>query len=184
MAYNDLGFGNYLRKEGLAYHLVPAKHSGYNTDKMYDNVMNRFAFGNAHLDNVYYDEENRQELNLLRRTMSELAIDLCAQGRKQDAQKVLGKADAMIPQKNMPYGMPSRGNSQDRSSLLFLEACYRAGQLNLAAKVSQAIKTDAVEEVRYYNTLAGNRAAAMQYDLESAQSTLKDLDTMAKMKWQ
>jgi hypothetical protein len=49
MPYNDLGFGNYLRRDGLAYRLVPVKQSPVNTDHMLDVVMNKFGFGNAQL---------------------------------------------------------------------------------------------------------------------------------------
>jgi hypothetical protein len=183
MPYNDLGFGNYLRKDGLAYRLVPVQQSNINTDHMLDVVMNKFGFGNANLPNVYYDEENRRQLNIIRRAMTELAIDLSVKGRKEDAVKVLNKADSMMAQHNVPYSMVSRGNEHNRTSLFFLEACYRSGNKPLAAKVAQLLRTGVQEEIKYYNSLPGNHAAAMQFDLQTAQTTLNDLDTMAKFSW-
>jgi len=183
MPYNDLGFGNYLRKDGLAYRLVPVQQSNINTDHMLDVVMHKFGFGNANLPNVYYDEENRRQLNIIRRAVTELAIDLSAKGRKEDAIKVLNKADTMMAQHNVPYGMVSRNNEHNRTSLFFLEACYRAGNKQLAAKISQLVRTGAKEEIKYYNSLPANHAASLQFDLQTAQTTLNDLDTMAKMNW-
>jgi hypothetical protein len=176
MPYNDLGFGNYLRKDGLSYRLVPVQQSNINTDKMLDVVMNKFGFGNAHLTNVYYDEENRRELNILRRTVAELAIDLSAKGRKDEAIKLLNKADGWMPQKNVPYSIPSRGNDQDRTSMIFLEACYRAGNKTLASKISQLIATDVQQEIMYYASLPPEKAAPLQYDLQSAQTIIKEIE--------
>ena len=39
MPYNDLGFANYLRRDGLSYRLVPVENSQVNTDYMYNLVM-------------------------------------------------------------------------------------------------------------------------------------------------
>jgi hypothetical protein len=183
MPFNELGFGNYLRKDGLAYRLVPVQGSNINTDHMYDVLMNKFSYGNADLSNVYFDELNRQQLNNLRRTVSELAGDLSIKGRKEDAIKLLNKAEGMILQNNMPYAMISRGNEHNRSSLFLLEACYRAGNKTMAEKISKEMKTGLQQEIRYYASLTGNANAYMEYELQSAQSMLKDVGTMEKMKW-
>jgi hypothetical protein len=51
---SEMGFGNYLRKDGLTYRLVPVKNNtGNNTDWMLDKLMKKFAFGNANLKGVY-----------------------------------------------------------------------------------------------------------------------------------
>lgn len=183
MDYNDLGFGKYLRKEGLAYRLVPVEQSPVNTDRMYDVVMNKFGFGNAQLPNVYFDEENRRELNIIRRAMAELAMDLAVKNRKAEAMNVLHKADTNMLQQNFPYGMVSRANDHDRVSLFFLEACYRSGDKKLAAKVAGSVSTDLSQQISYYKNLTGNAATAMQYELQGAETMLKDLGTMEKMAW-
>jgi hypothetical protein len=183
MPYNDLGFGDYLRRDGLAYRLVPVKQSPVNTDRMFDVVMNKFGFGNAQLPNVYYDEENRRQLNIIRRAVSELAIDLSAKNRKQDAIKVLTKADNMLSQKNFPYAMISRANDHNRSSLYFLEACYRAGDKSLFDKVIKQMKEGVEQEIKYYTNLNGNPSAHLQYDLQGAQTMLNDINSFAKLNW-
>lgn len=179
----DLGFSDHLRKEGLSYRLVPVEQSEINTDKMLDVVMNKFGFGNAGTPGVYFDEPNRNELNIIRRATAELAMDLSMKNRKSDAIKVLNRADTMILSQNFPYGMVSRGNQHNRLSLFFLEACYRAGNIPLARKVSASIKTDLQQQVRYYTSLTGNRESAMQFELQSAQGLLENLGSMEKMKW-
>jgi hypothetical protein len=183
MPYGELGFGDYLRKDGLAYRLVPIKQSNFNTDHMFNVVMNKFSYGNAQLPNVYFDELNRQQLNNLRRAMTELAGDLLQKGRNTDAVKVLNKADSVMRRNNLPYSMVSRGNEHNRTSLYLLEACYRAGNKPMAGKISEEMKTGLQQEIRYYTSLSGNANSYMQYDLQNAQNMLKDVETMEKMKW-
>ncbi len=179
----DLGFGDYLRKDGLSYRLVPVKNDQINTDRMLGIVMNRFGFGNAQLPGVYYDEENRSQLDLIRRTVTELSLDLVAKGRKADAIKVLNKADSMMPESNLPYGMVSRNNQHDRISLFFLEACYRAGNKPLAAKVSASIKNDLQQQINYYKSLQNEKVAPMQFELKTTEELLSDIESMQKTAW-
>src|SRR5690606_18953155 len=49
--FGELGFGEYLRKDGLSYRLVPiANNNRLNTDWMLDKMLNNFAFGGANLE--------------------------------------------------------------------------------------------------------------------------------------
>lgn len=176
--YNDLGFGDYLRRDGMTYRLVPVRNSAMNTDRMLDMAMNKFSSGNAQTPGVYFDEENRRQLNMLRRTMAELSIDLSLKNRKNDAIKVLQRADAMMNEKNFPYGLTSRSNEHNRLSMFFLEACYRAGDNLLIKKVSSALRKDLQEQIRYYNNLSAEQAAALQYEWQEAKRMLADLDRL------
>lgn len=176
--YNDLGFGNYLRKEGMVYQLVPVLQSPINTDRSMDIVLHHFNSGNAQIPGVYFDEPNRLQLNLLRRTMAELAIDLCGKNRKQDAIKILEKADTMINEHNFPYGMVSRGNDHNRQSMYFLDACYRAGDTRLIQKVTASLKKDLQEQLRYYQQLAPEKADGLQYDWQEASRMLEILNKL------
>lgn len=175
MDYGELGFGSYVRRDGLSYRLVPVANSQVNTDHMLDVVLNKFGFGNANLFNVYFDEENRRHLNIMRRADAELALDLAFKGRKDDAIKVLERTDKMMLQSNFPYGMTSRGNDHNRISMLFLQACYQAGDKNLAAKVDASVKKDLNEQIRFYNSLTGQKSDFMYYEKNSASELLNNL---------
>src|SRR6185436_9091850 len=71
---NFLNLDDYFQLEGLAYHLVPVKaekagEAGFRgtvaPDLMYDNVMNKFRWGNMKDKRVYLDENNlRMTTNL------------------------------------------------------------------------------------------------------------------------
>lgn len=180
MPYNDLGFGSYLRKDGLAYRLVPVEHSEVNTDYMLNVVMHKFGYGNAQRPGVYFDEENRRQLNIIRRAHSELAIDLINKNRNEDARKVLERADIMMLQQNFPYGMASRNNEHDRLSLFFLQACYASGDASLAAKVYASVYKDLIQQKVWYDSLSGDKAENMQFEEQTVEELLKVMNELKK----
>jgi hypothetical protein len=178
--YGELGFGKYLRKDGLSYRLVPVENDEMNADWAMNNMLNKFAFGNADLKGVYYDEENRRHLNTLRSAYAELAGYLSAKNRKEEARKVLNKVDKGMLEDNFAYGMVSRGNQHNRTSLLFLDACYRAEDKALIAKVSASVKKDLQQQIKYYNSLDGRNAENMGEEKRIAESYLGAIDGMEK----
>jgi hypothetical protein len=177
----ELGFDQYLRRDGLSYRLAPVKNSKVNTDWMLDKLTNKFAFGNANKPGVYFDEENRRHLGGIRSAYAELAIDLSAKNRKEEARAVLNKVDKMMHESNFGYGLTSRGNLHNRNSLLFLEACYLAGDQTLIQKVSAAVKKDLQQQVNYYNTLSGQKADNMAQEKQTAETYLQALGQMQTM---
>ncbi len=178
--YGELGFGKYLRKDGLSYRLVPVENDEFNADWALDKMMNKFAFGNADLKGVYYDEENRRHLNSIRTAYGELASYLAAKGRKEEARKVLNKVDKSMLEENFAYGMVSRGNTHNRYSLMFLNACYMAEDKALIKKVSESVKKDLQQQIKYYNSLDGQNAENMSEEKRMAESYLQALDQMEK----
>lgn len=178
MPYDELGFGNYLRKDGLSYRLVPVANSPVNTDWAFDKVMNKFGFGNANVFGVYYDEENRRHLNIIRSADTEIAMDLIQKGRKEDARKVLERTDKMMLSSNFAYGMVSRNNSHDYYSVNFMRAAYLADDKVLAQKVAAQVKKDLQQQIKYYNSLTGTNAQNMERDLQSSQMLLQQITSI------
>ena len=174
----ELGFDQYIRRDGLSFRLVPVENSRVNTDWMLDRAMHKFAFGNADKPGVYFDEENRRHLNTIRTAYAELAMDLSAKNRKEEAKQVLERADKMLNKENFDYGMTSRGNMHNRNSLLFLEACYMAGDSTLAKKVAASVKNDLNQQIRYYNSLSGSMAEGMSEEKRAAESYMKTMEQM------
>ena len=155
----DLGLAKYIRQDGLAGRLVPveeknASNGFYNNDVAYDNMMNKFGYGNAGTPGVYYDEENRRHLNTLRAAHAQLALSLIDVGKTDSARKLLEHFDQNVLESNFPYGMTSnRGNQHNRISMSFLLACYQSGDFKLAKKVSASLKKDLQQQLRYYKGL-------------------------------
>ncbi|MBK5285323.1 MAG: DUF2723 domain-containing protein, partial [Bacteroidia bacterium] len=110
---NFLNLDDYFQLEGLAYRLVPIKATKKEdsfrgtvaVDLMYDNVMNKFVWGNMKDKRVYLDENNLRMTTNLRINTIRLADELIDIGRKDSALKVLDKCVEEMPDYNVPYNI-------------------------------------------------------------------------------
>jgi hypothetical protein len=173
--YTELGFQNYLRQEGMMYRLVPVANMPVNYEWSKDRMMNKFKFGNANVPNVYFDEENRRHLNSIRLAYAQTAASLLDQGKKEDAKLLLNKCDKMMLQENFPYGYVSRNQQHNQISLQFLYAAYRAGDTQLADKITQSLRKDMEQQKVYYESLNETRRDNLSYEEERNDNFLKGL---------
>lgn len=178
--YGDIGFGQYLRKDGLTYRLVPAQMKypqakwtadsairavrmggtairDNNLDHMYKVLMTHFKSGNAQTPGVYFDEENRRHLQIIRATFAELAGNMADEGRMDEARKLIQRCEELINPVNMPYAQVSRYNGYNQTHLIYMEALYKAGMMDLAEKVRQALKKDLDQQKAYYTAMSTDR---------------------------
>jgi hypothetical protein len=116
--------------------------------------MQKFRYGNASKPGVYFDEENRRRLNVIKQAHAQLAASLIAAGRKDQARKVLQHYDAGVSEANFPYGMTCNlGNADNQASAWFLQDCYEAGDYALAARVAASVRKDLQQQMAYYHSL-------------------------------
>lgn len=176
---SELGFGNFVRKDGLTYRLVPvANNKGINTEWMVDKLKTKFGFGSADIEGVYFDEENRRHLNTIRAAYADAAGALADEGKKAEAREILELADKGILESNMPYAMVSRSNQHNYFSFRFLEAAYKAEHKELAEKVSKALRKDFEQQLRYYSSLPERKQEGMRMEIVGAQQLLQMLDML------
>jgi hypothetical protein len=161
----SLGFGSYLRQQGLVYQLVPTidnnqRRRNIETDTTQKLLMNVFRAGNADNPGVYFDEENRRHLLNIRSIYADQAAAMAEKGQRPEAVNVLQKAESLMNPKAFPYAMTSsvqNQNNHNRVGLLYLEAAYKAGHMDLAAKVKAALQKDLNDQVKYYQYLRANK---------------------------
>ena len=181
---SPLGLDKYVRQEGMIYRLVPVLNKNetpnVNVEAAYTNMMQKFRYGATNKKGIYYDEENRRRLNYIRLAHSQVAINLVNAGQKEKARQLLEHFDRQYNEKDFPYGMTSnRGNQHNAISLQYLQACYFAGEKNLAKKVDASVRKDLHQQLQYYISLGDGQAneeniAANAYALLRNQSS--DLD--------
>ena len=122
--HNDaLGLEEYFQLEGNAYRLVPIKSKNENwlnygridTDILYDNLMNKFTWGNASDPDVYLDYYHRHTLLVVRSRLNyaKLAEALVLEGDNERAVEALDHIMEELPLSNLPWGnyMPDIINS-------------------------------------------------------------------------
>jgi hypothetical protein len=178
--FDQLGFADYLRRDGMAFRLAPVVNERVNGGWAYEKLMNEFRFGNADKPGVYFDEENRRHLNNIRQTFADVAAEIATKGKKDSAKALLQKVDNGMLQENMPYGLVSRYNLHNQASLMLLEAAYRAGDDSLAAKIGSAVKKDLDEQMAYYEAIGERRADGLYLEIQYAQRLKGMLEQMER----
>ena len=112
---NFLGLDANLIQEGLAYRVSPFNAYGsgksVDIDKMYDNMMHKFKYGNVAAPNVYIDETVGHMCLTHRRMFAILAAALAERGDLKRAREVLKKADKVIPEHCVSYGSDLGGTA-------------------------------------------------------------------------
>lgn len=173
-----IGLSEYFQQEGLAYRLVPLKmksHDGktgfINTKIMYDNLMNKFKWGNMNDPKVYLDETNIFTINNFRNLFTRLAKALVGEGKITEAVKVCDKCVATIPDICIPY---------DDKLLPVAEVYFIAGEKAKAIDVLTKILENSRQELKYYTSFAGVDAAYVQSEKNQSLDLVKKVLEMAE----
>ncbi|MCP9752317.1 DUF2723 domain-containing protein [Ferruginibacter sp. HRS2-29] len=178
--YDNLGFQNYLRQDGLSYRLVPVLNmsNDVNKDWIFDKLMNTFVFGGADKAGVYFDEENRRHLNSIRLAYAQASGNLAEGGEegKAKARKMLNRCDQMMLDGNFPYGYTSRGQQHNQISFQFLIAAYKAEDMKLVEKVTASLKKDIEQQQVYYQSLEGWKREALEREEARNENFLRGLE--------
>ena len=155
-----LGLDPYLELTGMAYRITPTRSEDgrhrVNTEVMYDNMMNKFRYGNVNKPGIYLDENTLRMCRTHRMMFSELAEALYQEGQEDKAIKVLDYAEQMLPGYNVSY---------DYTSASMASLYYALGETDKANKMMSAIADNALEYLAW--------GASLDYSSkEAAQSTI------------
>ena len=153
---NHLGMGNHFIQEGLTYRFTPfdTDKTGVKLDseKMYDNLMNKFKFGGIDKEGIYIDENAMRMCYSHRRIFSQLVGQLIREGKNDKAKKALDYAEKMIPAYNVPYDWQN-------GAVQMAEAYYQLGETEKADSIMKALADKAVEYLTWYLSLDEQRFA-------------------------
>ena len=159
---NYMNLGDNFIKEGLANRISPfttnaAGAKNFDTEKTYNNVMNRFKFGGLDKPGLYIDETVMRMCYTHRKLMSELALHLIMEGKVQKAVKVLAYADKVLPAYNIPVNYMSGG-------LDYAQAYALVGNKAKAEQMLNAVVKNAKQYAEWYLSLERSRFLMSQQD--------------------
>lgn len=160
---NYMNLGDNFVQEGLAYRITPfnTKAPGaknFDTEKVYNNVMDRFKWGGLDKPGLYIDETVMRMCYTHRHLLAQLAMQLIAEGQNAKAEKVLRKAEKVLPEYNVPYTFMSGAADMARAYALI-------GKKADAARILNKVWADAKSYADYYLQLTGSRFMMSQNDV-------------------
>jgi tetratricopeptide (TPR) repeat protein len=172
------GLEKFFVQEGMAYRIVPIKTTKpeqgdfgmIDPEVMYDNVMNKFEWGNAADPDVYLDENNRRMLSNFRRIFGNLGNALLAAGDTIRAIEVARRGLEIVPASKMP---------NDYFSMSLAEVLLKAGEITEAEKIIDDILNYSREYLEYTVSLKPERRFGMDYATGINMQSYLDLYNMS-----
>ena len=160
---NYMNLGDNFVQEGLAYRITPFTTNkpgakNFDTEKTYNNVMNRYKFGGLDKKGLYIDETIMRMCYTHRNLFAQLALALIREGKNDKALKVLRKAEKSIPEYNVPNTFVS--GSADLARGYALIGCKAD-----AARILRQVWNNAKQYADYYVSQEGSRFDMCQTDV-------------------
>ena len=111
-----LGLEPWMELTGLAYQVTPVRSRDgqprVNSEKMYENMMHKFRYGNMNIPGIYIDENLMRMCRTHRMMFAQLAEQLIREGQREKALEVLDFAEEQLPGYNIPYDYTSASMAQ------------------------------------------------------------------------
>jgi hypothetical protein len=172
------GLQKYFIQEGMAYRIVPVmtdesepgEYGMIDPHVMYDNMMNKFRWGNADDPSVYLDENNRRMFANFRRLFGNLGKAFLAEGDTIKALKVIQRGMEIVPAEKLPH---------DFFSLGFAEVLLRGGKKAEGEKLTGEILNYSREYLNYALSLDPNDRFGLEYPNGISMQSLLDIYHMS-----
>ncbi|MFZ4523726.1 MAG: DUF2723 domain-containing protein, partial [Bacteroidales bacterium] len=173
-----IGLEKYFHLEGLAYRLLPVEArpvegqiGEVNTDVMYDNLMNKFQYGNINKPGVYVDETNARMIMNMRGMYARLADALIREGKNDSAKKVIDRCFEVMPESAVPF---------DFFTVPLISAYYKTGETARANALAAKLNKSVVEDLAYFFSFPDNDLKALDLNIQESVFTLQRLSAAVK----
>jgi len=156
----------YFELTGMAYKVTPFRHEkdpnpnklgGVDTEAMYDNVMNKFAWGNMDTEDLYMDENNLRLTTNIRLQLANLADELIKEKQNEKAREILDKSFEVMPEHNVPL---------NRVVIPLIEGYARVGDDEKAVQYALRLFEINEQEITYFSTLDGKFLKRLDDELQ------------------
>ncbi len=172
-----MGLEEYFQLEGMVYRLVPIRTTSndgqpgrINTRILYDNIMNKFVWGNIYDPKVYLSEDHRRITINFRNIMQRLAFALVEEEKADSAIAVLDRAMEIMPEGQTPFNY---------FTLLIAEAYYQAGATEKAGAIAERLISHYTSELAHYFSITGPGAGYLERGKQEGLAILQRIQFLA-----
>jgi hypothetical protein len=172
------GLDKFFIQEGMAYRIAPVETNNNDQGEygiidpyvMYDNMMNKFKWGNASDPDVYLDENNRRMFGNFKRLFGTLGNELLKKGDSAKAIAATRKGLELVPASKVP---------DDYFSIEPAGILIRAGQIDEGLKIINDVISYSKEYLDYAISLQGDERYSMELTIGLNMQALLDIYNMA-----
>jgi hypothetical protein len=172
-----LGLSDYLQLEGMSLRLVPVKTASDGNlgfigsgriaaEKTYDNIMNKFKWGNFDKKDLFVDRSYLPSVLSTRLAFFRLTRHYINVGQKDKAGQVLDKYFASYPHMNFPY---------DYNVMMLINEYYRGGMPEKAKPHVKILANELAQYMNFYQSLNSDDLAAFRYEVQQTQRTIDNV---------
>ena len=157
----------YFRQDGVAYRIMPflaAQHQKIDTDVMYDNLMNKYRWGNLEQPDLYMDENTTRMSKTFRVIFGSLIKALVEEGDSVRAKNALDYCLKVIPDYNVPHDFYS---SRDLA-----ESYYMIGETEKAAEIYKTLAELSLKNLNWYSRLSDKQYVSVIGDVKKDATSL------------
>ncbi len=158
---------DYFSQEGIAYRVVPYNaievDRAIDADVMFDNMMNKYKWGNIQDPKVYLDENVIRMASHFRMLFSRMSRQLIKEGKLDKAEQALDRCQEVIPYTTVPYN----------NSAIGLASAYLAlGKKDKALAVYAIIIERSAKALRWFNRLSPEEFKSATSDITTHLGTM------------
>jgi hypothetical protein len=169
-----IGLEDFFVLEGMAYRVspiridppAPGETGMVDTREMYENMMNRFRWGNAGEEGIYLDENNRRLFDVFRRQFARLSQALVLEGDTVRALAAAEKGLGIVPPEKMPW---------DYFSIELAEALAMAGERERAEDMFNTITDNALASLSFIAALPDDKGYGLDYTVSVSLQALLEV---------
>lgn len=176
-AAGDINFNQapYMQYEGFAYKLVPIRKTdnkdrydlgSINTDILYDNLMNKYRWGNMEKPGVLVDYHNMVSLNMtlnVRNSFLRLSKQLMSEGKTTEAVAVLDRAMELTPRNPFFYNVSFP--LHEFALIGIIETYVEANQMEKAKELLLGFMEETAQNLNMYASLGKKGQQELEYNL-------------------
>jgi tetratricopeptide (TPR) repeat protein len=152
----------YFRQDGIAYRVVPynayqEEGRRYDTDILYDNLVNKYRWGNLEQSGLYIDENSGRLARTFRALFGTLGKNLVSEGKLDKAKEAMDYALKVIPDYNIPHEYISSRDIAD--------TYLQAGDTVKAKEIYDTLVESTLRELNWYSRLRPSHYASAVNDV-------------------
>ena len=177
-----LGLNDYTQMEGLALRLIPVKTrsdqtlsiygSGkVKTEKVYDNIMNKWAWGNFDKEECFITSSYAAELQAMKVIMMRSAQEMYNKGEIQKALDMSRQYFKSFPHFNFPY---------DDSVTPFINVMIKTSAYDEAKQHLRILANESAQKLNFYNSLSDEDFNSFRQDFGYTLRAVSEVLEMSK----
>jgi len=177
-----LGLNDYMQMEGLGLRIIPVRTPSIRSlsiygsgrvsnEKVYDNVMNKWAWGNFDKKETFVDASYAAEIQAMKIVMMRTSQELLEDGKEEKAGNLAAEYFEGFPHFNFPY---------DESVVPFMEVLYEVGRVEEAKKHLEILAEETRQKLEFYDSLNQEDFNSFKSEYGYALRAVSDILGLAK----